>query len=458
MVTSVCVCGSSMTRVDGDTTKTAHGMQQIHQLVKSLNFVRVEVKTINSLYGMNRSVLVMLSGFVKIRNVNGMRKFVQTVFLAPQEKSYYVLTDIFQFIDDGVTYPNPEPVPCGNIHAQPHASTSLEESPVSDYDWEEEISKYIDSICIEDDPADEYSLPEQQQQQQQDLKTEIMVEETPLKEASPSMPNVACPVHEIAVDREEEPLEEAPKKTYASAEASPSIPDVARPIHETAVAHEEEPLEEAPKKTYASALQCTKRQATPSVSLRRSNQVSSILSEGFFSLAFEVNPFSAHFVTNCEWQGNIRWFLVRHEPYLLIQRNLRNKILVFYGEIEQELKIFVKNLPASITKAEVEQEFKIFGKIRPDGTFIKLREEIGACYAFVEFEDILGVQNSLQASPIKLAGRQVYIEQWRRTTNWWWRCSSGKKKGDNQKQLSDGCSKGTFWSREHRQGKYFRYR
>ena len=95
----------------------------------SLNFVTVEIKTINSLDSWDGGVVVMVSGFVKIRDVKTRRKFVQTFFLAPQEKGYFVLNDIFHFIDDGELYPNPVSVASEKIDAQRHNSTSLAGPP-----------------------------------------------------------------------------------------------------------------------------------------------------------------------------------------------------------------------------------------------------------------------------------------------------------------------------------------
>lgn len=42
----------------------------------------------------------MVSGSVHIKDFNNRRKFVQTFFLAPQEKGYFVLNDIFHFIEE----------------------------------------------------------------------------------------------------------------------------------------------------------------------------------------------------------------------------------------------------------------------------------------------------------------------------------------------------------------------
>lgn len=65
----------------------------------SLNFTEIEIKTIHSLASWNGGVLVMVSGSVQTKDFNGRRKFVQTFFLAPQEKGYFVLNDIFHFLD-----------------------------------------------------------------------------------------------------------------------------------------------------------------------------------------------------------------------------------------------------------------------------------------------------------------------------------------------------------------------
>lgn len=42
----------------------------------------------------------MVSGSVLLKDFNGRRKFVQTFFLAPQESGFFVLSDIFHFIEE----------------------------------------------------------------------------------------------------------------------------------------------------------------------------------------------------------------------------------------------------------------------------------------------------------------------------------------------------------------------
>ncbi|KAJ1416656.1 RNA-binding domain superfamily [Sesbania bispinosa] len=357
---------SSMIRVDGDSTETAPDVLQIHSIVTSLNFSTIEIKTINSLDSWNGGVLVMVSGFVKIKDINRRRKFVQTFFLAPQEKGYFVLNDIFQFIDDEVTHPNLVPAATEKIDTQqPHVLASLAEPPASHYDLEEEAREYVNSVHIDDDLVDKYSLPEQQQQQQlqDDLdETEIVVEETPAQEASP-------PIHSVA-----------------------------HTIRETPAALVEESYEEPPKKTYASILRVSKGQAALSAAPQHAPQHS------FKSAApppSELNhvaqPFVQHSSSASAYAAD-SGAEAAEEGYGLEEE----------GEVTS---VYVRNLPANVTEAEIDQEFKHFGRIKPDGIFIRVRKEIGVCYAFVEFEDVVGVQNALQASPIQLAGRQVYIEE-----------------------------------------------
>ena len=76
-------------------------LQNIHNMVMSLNFTAIEVKTINSVESWEGGVLVAVSGSVKTKEFSNRRSFMQTFFLAPQEKGYFVLNDIFQFINDG---------------------------------------------------------------------------------------------------------------------------------------------------------------------------------------------------------------------------------------------------------------------------------------------------------------------------------------------------------------------
>lgn len=86
---------------------------------------------------------------------------------------------------------------------------------VSDYVLEEEAREYVNSVHIEDDPVDKFSVPEPQQQHQE-VETEIVVEETPAEELSAPVQAVVNAVQENPSVIAEEPAEEPKKKTWAS--------------------------------------------------------------------------------------------------------------------------------------------------------------------------------------------------------------------------------------------------
>ncbi|CAJ2662716.1 unnamed protein product [Trifolium pratense] len=62
------------------------------------------------------------------------------ICVAPQEKGYFVLNDIFQFVHEEVVHPNLVPVTSEKIDSQPHVSASFAEPP--DYGFEEEAREY----------------------------------------------------------------------------------------------------------------------------------------------------------------------------------------------------------------------------------------------------------------------------------------------------------------------------
>ncbi|KAL2953223.1 hypothetical protein AAZX31_19G154200 [Glycine max] len=388
---------SSMIRVDGDSVETAHDVLQIHSIVSLLNFTTIEIKTINSLDSWDGGVLVMASGFVKIKDIGGKRKFVQTFFLAPQEKGYFVMNDMFHFIDDGVMYPNLVPVASETIDTQPHLSASLAEPP--DYGLEEEAREYANSVHIDDDPVDKYSLPEHQQQLQEELETEIVVEETSVQEASPPIHTVAHTIQEPPVALVEESFEEPPKKTYAS------ILRVSKglPVLSAAPKHAPHSFKSAPPPPELNHVAQPAVQQSSSASMYAPESGTEAAEEG-------------------------------------------------YGLEEDEVtSVYVRNLPANVTEVEIDQEFKNFGRIKPDGIFIRVRKEIGVCYAFVEFEDIIGVQNALQSSPLQLAGRQVYIEERRPNSVG---AARGGRRGRGRGSYQADAPRGRFGGRSMGRGGY----
>ncbi|KAF3620720.1 hypothetical protein FXO37_33124 [Capsicum annuum] len=88
------------------------------------------IKTINSLESWNGGVLVVVSGSVKLKDFNGWMNFVQTFLLSPQEKGYFVLNDVFHFVnEEGSELAQAPVVSQNNLDAQPISSNPLAEPP-----------------------------------------------------------------------------------------------------------------------------------------------------------------------------------------------------------------------------------------------------------------------------------------------------------------------------------------
>ncbi|KAG6484651.1 hypothetical protein ZIOFF_053172 [Zingiber officinale] len=149
----------------------------------------------------------------------------------------------------------------------------------------------------------------------------------------------------------------------------------------------EEPVGEPTKHTYASILRA-KGQSGPSMHPSPVVKTSLVGSEQAHSFSQQSHP--AIFPENTGSEAI-------------------EEALVVEDEVDSR-SVYVGNLPSSISTSDLEQVFKNFGKLRPDGVFIRSRKESDVFYAFIEYQDAIGVQNALKASPIQLNGRLIHVE------------------------------------------------
>ncbi|XP_074577764.1 nuclear transport factor 2-like isoform X2 [Curcuma longa] len=324
--------GSSMVRVDGTATESATGMVQIHHLVMCLNFKGIEIKSAHSLESLNGGVLVMVSGYVQLEDYNIRRKFVQTFFLAPQEEGYYILNDIFHFLEEEHIYEQP-----ATLVSQTDFRTKLSmSSPVPEAVQAEE-----------NDTIENYSNPE----------------------APPQLP--------VLDENLGESLAEETVPYRIALETTRDPPP----------ATAEEPVGEPTRHTYASILRA-KGQSGPSMRPAPVVKTSVVVLEQAHSFSQLSHP-----AVVPENSGS----------------EAIEEALVVEDEVDSR-SVYVGNLPSSISTSDLEQVFKNFGKLRSDGVFIRSRKESDVFYAFIEYQDAIGVQNALKASPIQLNGRLIHVE------------------------------------------------
>ncbi|KAF2284538.1 hypothetical protein GH714_026230 [Hevea brasiliensis] len=86
---------------EGGIMSTTTTMHAINEKILSLGYgeFRAEITTVDSQESYDGGVLVLVTGYLT-GNDNVRQKFTQSFFLAPQDKGYFVLNDVFRYVDD----------------------------------------------------------------------------------------------------------------------------------------------------------------------------------------------------------------------------------------------------------------------------------------------------------------------------------------------------------------------
>ena len=93
--------------------------QAINEKILSLCYgeFTVEITTVDAQDSHNGGVLVLVTGCLTGKD-KVKRKFTQSFFLAPQDKGYFVLNDVFRYVDEA-KYQSGSQEPVNNIEASP---------------------------------------------------------------------------------------------------------------------------------------------------------------------------------------------------------------------------------------------------------------------------------------------------------------------------------------------------
>ncbi|CAM6093911.1 unnamed protein product [Calypogeia fissa] len=328
---------------------TVVSQSEIHQKVMSLDYgdFKAEIVTVDSQDSLTGGVLVMVTGALSSQQ-SGKRNFVQSFFLAPQEKGYFVLNDIFRYLDEE---PEPElskqtPIRANGVpefpqgHAEPSLPVEHEVREISSQEIEPTVEEIFESpehidVSATEDGGEEVS----------GMEPTLVIDEPPSPIAVPS----------ISVQCLEETSEQVPKKSYASIVS------------------------------YASILRMKENAGSPVPTYNTTIQ------KAVTSVMERAAPY-------------------QHSPALASTgHDNPEEGPVTDNEVDGR-SVFVKNLPMSIPSSHLEEEFGKFGTVKPGGVNVKSLKQ-GVCYAFVEFEETASAQIAIESSPISVGGRQVYIEE-----------------------------------------------
>ncbi|KVI02587.1 Nuclear transport factor 2, partial [Cynara cardunculus var. scolymus] len=94
---------SFISRPDEDGTMiTVTTMKGINDKICSLDYTayKAEIKTADAQESYKDGVIVLVTGSLTRKEDDQRRKFIQSFFLAPQDKGYFVLNDVFRYVDE----------------------------------------------------------------------------------------------------------------------------------------------------------------------------------------------------------------------------------------------------------------------------------------------------------------------------------------------------------------------
>nr|XP_027093093.1 putative G3BP-like protein isoform X1 [Coffea arabica] len=175
-------------------------MQAINEKILSLNYeeFRAEIRSVDAQESFNGGVQVLVTGYLT-GNDNMIRNFSQSFFLAPQDRGYFVLNDIFRYVENG----NQQDTNQG-VANEVVAPVTPEQNPPPPAVQENHVSEQSTSSAEEISGGEVYNPPENGEIP--NAEEEVPVAEV-LDEVQDEM--------QIVVESNTK-IEEVPKKSYAS--------------------------------------------------------------------------------------------------------------------------------------------------------------------------------------------------------------------------------------------------
>lgn len=334
-----------------DEMDSVTSMESINEKILATDITKAEIRTVDSQESLGGGVTVLVTGH--LTGGDGVRReFLQSFFLAPQEKGYFVLNDMFRYVGEGHV---PSSAPAA-AEAQPEADAMVPpvDLPLTNGTAGAAVDPAapdLDITAQPDEPAAVHSPVQPKEEIYNspavDVQGAAVDEEQPVPEVVDEVPNNVAPV--TAATASPIPHEGAPKKSYASIVKVMKEAPLPAPV----------PSRPAPPKP-------EKQSPAPPVS----------------TPAADVLPLSSNTEGN-----NIQ------EP-----------------EVDTHA-VYVRSLPINATPDQLEEEFKKFGTIKHDGIQVRSNKIQGFCFGFVEFEESSSVQSAIQAKSVMIGGRECFIEE-----------------------------------------------
>ncbi|XVE83679.1 hypothetical protein DITRI_Ditri16bG0105900 [Diplodiscus trichospermus] len=199
---------SVLSRPDSNGVMTSvTTMQGINEKILSLDYknYKAEINTADAQKSYNDGVTVLVTGCLSGKD-NLKRKFAQSFFLAPQDNGYFVLNDVFRYVEDGEAYGEAsENHKVNGVHDAPRVPSALEPEP----------TQVLDPSAP--DPATAFveenqNVVEQVVSEPLDQERQLVNEKEAVLESQSHSNGVDIPI----VVESSSAQEDTPKKSYAS--------------------------------------------------------------------------------------------------------------------------------------------------------------------------------------------------------------------------------------------------
>ncbi|XP_020571961.1 ras GTPase-activating protein-binding protein 1-like [Phalaenopsis equestris] len=327
---------------------TTSSLQEINEKILSMDYseFRAQIKTVDAQESLNGGVIVLVTGYLFGKD-NVKRDFTQTFFLATQDSGYYVLNDIFRYVEE-----------VDQQEEQQHLTdeTEVPLSTEGDTVRQEHHSSEQSEAVLEDDDVNEEEVYDPSEH---DVESTVE-EEEPAEEVINEVPTALQPA--VVDSGPSTGLEQ--KMSYAS------IVRVMKENATTAFIATSAPIRAVPTDTDRQSPAAPTQASAPAPA-----PAPAPTAEVFVPGSYVAE---SNIVHESEADG---------------------------------YSIYIKNLPLNATIAQLEEAFQKFGPVKPNGVQVRSNKLQGFCFGFVEFEVANAVQSAIEASPVLIGGRQAYVEE-----------------------------------------------
>ncbi|KAL8737466.1 MAG: hypothetical protein Q9181_001654 [Wetmoreana brouardii] len=393
--------------VEAEKVSVSVGQRAINERIKELDIqdCKVRVSNVDSQESF-KNIVVQVIGEMSNKAAPH-RKFVQTFVLAEQPNGYFVLNDIFRYIEDEEEDFGPEEPAATQVTGieEPAATFASSDSTAQQQHDIEEVDQKLEAEletgkAIPEEPATDPSISNGESP---DMSAEDVATEAPGATDSAADEQIEIPPEDAEKATEEVTAEpEEPKDPDPTPVASPPKPAPAAPVQAPTPAAPPKP---AAPKTWAN-LVAANRVAAPAVPSPASSaspapsqpkNTPSTTSQSSYSPAAAADDSQSRNQLN----GNAGWQMAGTDNN---RRQGRGQSIS--GNTDRETVLgYVKNVTDKVDASILKNTLNQYGKL---AYFDVSRQK--NC-AFVEFETSEGYNAAVAANPHSIGGEQIFVEE-----------------------------------------------